>query len=259
MRTSNCAYHPTPDPRRRRRCSPPARRRRPPRSRPSRPRRRWSLRRRNRRRHPAAVPSSSNRIRFRTRPAPTSSRCRHRSATCGSASSPATRCPTSKVRWSRNGSSGTRRVPTTWRAWSSAAGATSITSSPRSNARKHADGDRAAADGRERVQPGRAVDEPRGGHLAVHSVDRQALRPDAGFLDRLAARRAGGDRQGARLSVEAARRFRRLAAGAGRLQLGRGQRRQGRRAQQGARACRPTTRASRCRRRRATTCPSCRR
>ncbi len=31
------------------------------------------------------------------------------------------------------------------------------------------------------------------------------------------------------------------------------------RAQQGARACRPTTRASRCPRRRATTCPSCRR
>ena len=55
------------------------------------------------------------------------------------------------------------------------------------------------------------------------------------------------------------RHVRRLAAGAGRLQLGRRQRAAGDRARTSAPACRPTTRACACRPRRSTTCPSCRR
>jgi membrane-bound lytic murein transglycosylase D len=81
------------------------------------------------------------------------------------------------------------------------------------------------ADGRERVQPCRSVDGARRGHLAIHSLDRQALRARAELLVRLASRRARRDRQGARVPEQAARRLRRLAAGARRLQLGRGQRR----------------------------------
>ena len=61
-------------------------------------------------------------------------------------------------------------------------------------------------------------------HLAVHALDRQALRTQAELLVRLAARRDRGHRQGARLPAEAVRRFRRLAARARGVQLGRGQR-----------------------------------
>ena len=60
-------------------------------------------------------------------------------------------------------------------------------------------------------------------------VDRQALRAQAELLVRLPARRDRRDRQRAQLPAEAPRRVRRLAAGAGRLQLGRRQRRPGHR------------------------------
>ena len=109
---------------------------------------------------------------------------------------------------------------------------------------RHAARDRAPADGRERVQPERDVDEPRVGHLAVHPVDRQALRPQAELLVRFAPRRRRRHRRGAHLPAQAPRRLRRLAARAGGLQLGRRQRRQGDRAEPEARAGRPTTRAS---------------
>ena len=97
------------------------------------------------------------------------------------------------VRSSRNGSSGTRRAPITSRAWSTAAGATCITSSARSRS--------AACRSRSRCcrwsrahSIRRRFDEPRVGHLAVHAVDRQELRTEAELLVRFAARHRRGDR-----------------------------------------------------------------
>ena len=110
--------------------------------------------------------------------------------TSGSGSSRATRCPTSRVRWSRSGSVVRRRVPTTSRAWSTAAGATSITSSTRSTSAACRSTSRCCRWSRARSTRVAQSTAPRRRHLAVHSVDRQALRPRAELLGRLAARRA---------------------------------------------------------------------
>ena len=122
-----------------------------------------------------------------------------RRTTCGSASSRATRCPTSTVRWSRNGSSGTRRGPTTSRAWSIAAAATSTTSSPRSRS--------AACRLEIALLPMiESAYNPNAMSIARASGIWQFMPStgkhyglDAELLVRLAARRARRDRQGARL------------------------------------------------------------
>ena len=68
---------------------------------------------RSRRQRRAAAARRASRSRL---PSPRrSSRCRRPPTISGSASATDSRCPTSTIRWSRNGSSGTRRVPTTSR------------------------------------------------------------------------------------------------------------------------------------------------
>ena len=108
--------------------------------------------------------------------------------------------------------------------------------------------------------PRRDVGEPRRRASGSSSRPPASTTGSAELLGGLAARRARGHRQGARVPLQAARRFRRLAAGARRLQLGRRQRRPRRsrtnKAQGPADGLREPRR---CRTRRATTCPSCRR
>ena len=192
--------------------------------------------------------------------APISSRCRRPSTTCGTASCAATRCPTSRGRWSRSGSSGTPTRPDYVARMVDRSRRYLYHIVTEVDQREHAARDRAAADDRERVQPARAVDRARRRHLAVHSVDRQALRPRAELLGRLAPRRARGDRQGARLPDEAASAT--STTGSSRSPPTTGARATSARAlarnRERGPAARPTRR-SRCRTRRATTCPSCRR
>jgi hypothetical protein len=71
------------------------------------------------------------RIRFPMGLAPNSRPCPRPLRISGCASSTAMQFPISTDRWSKNGSSGMRRGPTTSREWSSAAAATSTTSSPK--------------------------------------------------------------------------------------------------------------------------------
>ena len=153
------------------------------------------------------------------------------------------RCPTSTTRWSRNGSNGTRRGPTTSRAWSIAAGATCIYIVV------------------EVEQRGMPLE------IALLPMVESAFNPIA-----MSTRRASGiwqfmpstgkhyglkqnfwfdsrrdvvaatDKR-AQLPAEAPRRFRRLAARARRLQLGRRQRRRGPSRRTRSAGCRPTTRA----------------
>ncbi|EWS52506.1 hypothetical protein X551_04707 [Methylibium sp. T29] len=89
---------------------------------------------------------------------------------------------------------------------------------------RHAHRTGPAAVHRECLQPAGHVDRQGLGHVAVHPVDRQALRSGAERLPRRPARRAGLHARRARLPAEAARHVRRLASRAGRLQLGRRQR-----------------------------------
>ena len=89
---------------------------------------------------------------------------------------------------------------------------------------RHADRAGAAALHRERLQPAGDVGGAGLGHVAVHPVDRARLRAQAERLPRRPARRPRLHPGGARLPAEALRDVRRLAAGAGRLQLGRRQR-----------------------------------
>ena len=78
---------------------------------------------------------------------------------------------------------------------------------------RHAERNRAAAHHRKRLQPRRLLPRARVGHLAVHTVDRQALRAAAEFLVRRPARRHGGHQRGARLPRKALRNVRQLGSG----------------------------------------------
>jgi hydroxyacylglutathione hydrolase len=76
---------------------------------------------------------------------------------------------------------------------------------------------------RKRLQPAGHVGGARLGHVAVHAGHGR-ISTCAERVSRRPARRAGVHPRGARLPADAARHVRRLAAGAGRLQLGPGQR-----------------------------------
>ena len=110
---------------------------------------------------------------------------------------------------------------------------------------RHADRDRAAADDRERVQPERALASPRLRHLAVHPVDRQALRARSrtSGSTRAATCVAATD-SGARLPARSSTAT--SATGSSRSPPTTGARAtsRGRSRRTGRRACRPTTRAS---------------
>ena len=98
-------------------------------------------------------------------------------------------------------------------------------------AAQHADRAGVAALHRKRLQPAGRLQRPRRRHVAVHARHRPVFRTQAERLPRRPSRRAGVDASRAGLPAEALRHVRRLAPGAGRLQLGRRQRRPRDRAQ----------------------------
>ena len=191
--------------------------------------------------------------------APTSNRCRRRRTICGIASARATRCPTSTIRTRRQMGAVVFVAPGLRRAHDRPQPPLPVLHRGRGRAARDAARDRAAADGRERVQPGRAVDQPRVGHLAVHAVDRASTTGSS---------RTSGSTRGATSSPRPTARSptcrsstRISTTGSWRLPPTTGARAtwRARSSATRRRASRPTTRASRCRTRRATTCRSCRR
>ena len=122
-----------------------------------------------------------------------------------------------------------------------------------------ADRARAAADGRERLQPDGLFARACLGAVAVHPRHRPALRARAELVVRRPARHRRVDQRRARLP--APRSTRCTATGTSRSPptTGAKARWRARSGRTAPRACRPTTRASSCRRRRATTSPSSRR
>ena len=109
-------------------------------------------------------------------------------------------------------------------------------------AAQHALGTGAAPLHRKRLQPAGGFQRARRRHVAVHARDRHLFRAQAERLSRRPARRAGVHPGRAGLFAKAARHVRRLAPGAGCLQLGRRQRRPRHREEQeerpGHRLCR---------------------